>query len=173
MPHARAPYLEARGDRWVVGPRLGDALILPALLAFVAAPCALILGSLAAAWWADGDRGAFLAGWGVSAALAAPLAVGGLVALATAPGRVARARVTLDLAERLLLRPGASPEVLRGVRALRARRGAAPWSGLALELALADGRRVSLLRGARDGRALAEAARRLAHALGVEVDLPS
>ncbi len=166
----RDGFLEDRGDRLVLRPRLEGLLGLPYALAFVVAPAVLAAASLSAWVTAAGDGRAFLVGWALGAALAAALALAGLVGLATARGRRERAAVRLDLAERLLVRDEGSPEVLRGVRGVLVRGARGRW---ALELTHDDGRGTPLLRAPRgDGRALADAADHLADALGVEAEVP-
>lgn len=167
----RSGYLEERGDRRILAPRLPDIVALPFALAFVVAPAVLLAASLGAWLMAGGDGTAFALGWGIGAAMAAGLAMVGLASLATVGTRRARATVELDLAERLLLRRGRSPEVLRGVRGVAVRRAG---FGLSLELWHDDTRVTKLLRAPRGaGRALAAAAERLAEALDADIDVPA
>ncbi len=165
-------YLEDRGDQLVVRPCAEDALGRGARWAFVVAPLVLLTASAAAWIGAAGETTSFLIGWGAGAAIASVIALVGLVTMAR--GRVVRGVVRIDLAERLIERPGRPMSVLRGVRAVRIRAGRAPWSGFALTLVYADARSELLLRVPRaQGRALSETANALADALDARAEVPA
>lgn len=165
-------YLEDRGEQLVVRASPLDRLGRGAALAFVIAPLVLMAAS-SAAWIVATDDLAFLAGWGAGALAAGGLALLGLTWMATAP-RMARRYVRIDLAERILERPGGALEVLRGVEAVRVRAGRWPWSPFTLELAHEDGRATPLLRAPRGhGSDLARAAEHLAERLDADVRVAS
>lgn len=164
--HAR--YLEDHGDRIVLAASPLDQLARGTQLAFVAAPIALISGSVAAWVMATSDF-AFFVGWGISALFSGNLALLGFHRMATA-GRARRVRFRIDRAERVLERPDRTVEVLRGVEAVRVR--ARRWAGFVLELVHDDERVTPLLEVPRGrGSELADAALRLAHLLDADAEI--
>ncbi len=166
-----ARYLEDHGDRLVLRPEVEDQLASGVRFAFIAAPLVLFAGCVGAFLAAD-DTTSFLVGWGASAAISAPLAAYGLFRMVTAKKRAAAGAVSFDLAERLLVRPGCTPEVLRGVEAVALK--PARFSGFLVELVHDDARRTPLFSVPRSrGAEISEAVEHLADALGApRVEIP-
>lgn len=166
-----ARYLEDHGDRIVLRPCAEDALARGGQLAFIAAPLVIVTASVAAWIVADGDGLAFLAGWSTGALVAGILALIGIVKMVGARRGAERGAVRIDLAERIVERPGRPLEVLRGVTVVRVRARRA--LRFALELVHDDGHLSELITAPRaQGRALTDAAEHLADALGVSAEAP-
>ena len=157
------PYLRREDDVLVLGAAREDRIARGLLFAFGLAPALMILTWLAIGLLGLGSIGIALAVGAILSAIAMGLGVAGLVMLVRAEHRP---RVRIDLGERLLHRPGASPEVLREPDAVVLSRRGLGWRLSLDRTVLVD--RVPYTRG----RAIARTARRVAEALEVAVDVP-
>lgn len=157
------PYLRREDDVLVLGAAREDRIARGLLFAFGLAPALMILTWLAIGVLGLGSIGIALAVGAVLSAIAMGLGVAGLAILLRAEDRP---RVRIDLGERLLHRPGASPEVLREPDAVVLSRRGFGWRLCLDRTVLID--RVPYTRG----RAIARTARRVAEALEVTADVP-
>ena len=161
-----------RGDvLWVRLPSY-DRFARGGVLAVAVAPALVLATWIGAAIVGLPSAWSVAAASALAAAVAIPPAVIGFARMLGAERRAAREEVRVDLGERLLHRPGRTPEVLRSPSAVRVRR--ARW-GWRLELVGGEGRATPLLPWAprASGRRLARAAELLANALGAEAEVPA
>ena len=163
-------YLEVTDEQLVIRASARDLLLRGALLLFGVPWLVAIVGWGLFALLAEPDSPLALAiAWALVAIGCAVPAIIGFGAMATANSRARASQVRIDLGEKILERPGKTPEVFRTPRAVRVRRQLLGWS-----LELQGESNLVLLRRVPHGSgpALAEAAVVLADHLGVEARVP-
>jgi hypothetical protein len=155
-------YHHHSGERFDLRTPAADPRLHGLLLAFGVGP-SFLLGAPVVGFVIGGDV-AFFAAWGLGALLGTALVGAGLLlalgALSTSRDFACR----IDLADRVIRRPGRAPELLRTPEAVI-------YRGRSIALRHADGRREELLRlwPLHDR----EAARRAAAALGAALGVPA